>query len=439
VIEAAAVPRLGFTIVCASQRIRKQPLQEGTMNSRIMIVVLTMLLAAVPGMAQIWEVQNSGTTDDLKGVTFVDSLTGWAVGGGNQGGTILRTTDGGATWNLQNSGTQWGLYRVTFANCSTGWVAGMEGTILHTTNGGTDWVAQDPGPDGGGLDVSFVNDSTGWIIGGAATVLHTTNSGETWIQQPTGFSFTPKGLTFVDSVNGWVVGWPSMILHTGDGGAIWVRQGNDMLALYIFDAAFTDVQTGWAVGLFGEILHTDNGGATWVEQTSGSREYLAGAAFLDNLTGWVVGTGTILHTTDGGITWTPQSAGTGEFLSDVAFTDGNSGWVVGSAGTILRYRAPNSANDAHAPLVPNAFFLEQNYPNPFNPSTTLRFGVPVASEVMLNVFDLQGRVVQHLFANAVPAGVHAVSWDCPGCPSGTYLARLQAGSHVLQRRMVLVK
>jgi hypothetical protein len=65
--------------------------------------------------------------------SFTDANTGTAVG---QGGTILRTTDGGASWVAQESGTMEYLQGVLFTDANTGTVVGSAGTILRTTNGG---------------------------------------------------------------------------------------------------------------------------------------------------------------------------------------------------------------------------------------------------------------------------------------------------------------
>ena len=54
--------------------------------------------------------------------------------------------------------------------------------------------------------------------------------------------------------------------------------------------------------------------------------------------------------------------------------------------------------------TPDAFQLHQNYPNPFNPSTTIRFDLPVATEVHLAVYDLLGREVVRLVDGQLQAG-----------------------------------
>ncbi|MEE9269605.1 MAG: hypothetical protein V3V49_05020, partial [Candidatus Krumholzibacteria bacterium] len=80
-----------------------------------------------------WVSQTSGTTNDLRDVSFTDAMTGTAVG---RGGTIIRTTDGGRSWVSQTSGTLSTLLGVSFTDATTGTAVGVGGTILRTTTGG---------------------------------------------------------------------------------------------------------------------------------------------------------------------------------------------------------------------------------------------------------------------------------------------------------------
>ena len=75
----------------------------------------------------------------LRCVSFTDVNTGTAVG---DFGTILRTTNGGATWVSQSSGTEHVLTGVSFTDANSGTVVGGSGTILHTSNGGANWASQ---------------------------------------------------------------------------------------------------------------------------------------------------------------------------------------------------------------------------------------------------------------------------------------------------------
>ncbi|MDP2886152.1 MAG: FG-GAP-like repeat-containing protein [Ignavibacteria bacterium] len=89
--------------------------------------------------------------------------------------------------------------------------------------------------------------------------------------------------------------------------------------------------------------------------------------------------------------------------------------------------------------VPAEFSLEQNYPNPFNPSTKISFSLPSTSYVSLRVFDVMGREVATLVSEELSAGNHTRQWNATGMPSGVYLYRLQAGSYVQTRKLILLK
>ncbi len=88
---------------------------------------------------------------------------------------------------------------------------------------------------------------------------------------------------------------------------------------------------------------------------------------------------------------------------------------------------------------PVTYALRQNYPNPFNPSTTIRWELPLASQVRLVVYDILGREVAVLVDGRLPAGVHEKLLDASGLPSGVYLCRLQAGGYTETRKMLLVE
>ena len=89
--------------------------------------------------------------------------------------------------------------------------------------------------------------------------------------------------------------------------------------------------------------------------------------------------------------------------------------------------------------LPDAYALDANYPNPFNPSTTIGYAVPKATDVRLSIYDLQGREVAELVTATQAAGRYEVTWDASGIASGVYLYRIQAGTFVATRSLVLVK
>lgn len=90
--------------------------------------------------------------------------------------------------------------------------------------------------------------------------------------------------------------------------------------------------------------------------------------------------------------------------------------------------------------APLRFELAQNYPNPFNPATSLSFTLQVSGLTSLKIYDIIGREVATLVNEILEAGVyHQITFNASGLASGLYFARLESGSNVLMRKMLLLK
>ena len=91
--------------------------------------------------------------------------------------------------------------------------------------------------------------------------------------------------------------------------------------------------------------------------------------------------------------------------------------------------------------IPLDYVLEQNYPNPFNPSTQIRFGIPMADNVRLSVYNALGQEVAVLHNGPIGAGYHTVTFEARDLSSGLYFYRLNSsnGQHLQIRKMLLMK
>jgi hypothetical protein len=112
--------------------------------------------------------------------------------------------------------------------------------------------------------------------------------------------------------------------------------------------------------------------------------------------------------------------------------------VVQADGTEVRSRAAT----VDTPVLPLA--LHQNRPNPFNPTTTIPFSLPIAANVKLSIYDVEGKLVKTLADGLFDEGRAEVVWDgtnARGEPagSGVYWYRLAAGDKVFTKKMVLLK
>ena len=93
---------------------------------------------------------------------------------------------------------------------------------------------------------------------------------------------------------------------------------------------------------------------------------------------------------------------------------------------------------------PEAFALLNNYPNPFNPETTIKYHLPEAAQVKLEVYNMVGQVVRTLVNNQQNAGRYVVQWNAANdngqnLASGIYLYRIQAGDFHEVKKMLLLK
>jgi uncharacterized protein YjiK len=88
---------------------------------------------------------------------------------------------------------------------------------------------------------------------------------------------------------------------------------------------------------------------------------------------------------------------------------------------------------------PSVFQVFPNYPNPFNPSTSIRYQLPVHSDVEISIFNNLGREIVTLVSEAQSAGHHQVEWDASGYASGIYYYVIKANSYQDVKKMVLIK
>lgn len=87
------------------------------------------------------------------------------------------------------------------------------------------------------------------------------------------------------------------------------------------------------------------------------------------------------------------------------------------------------------------FALHSTSPNPFERSTLIRFELPEASRVQIEVFDAQGRRVRSVADRSFEPGVHSLEWDGADASGrrvgpGVYLVRMRAGGFRADRRVI---
>ena len=136
--------------------------------------------------------------------------------------------------------------------------------------------------------------------------------------------------------------------------------------------------------------------------------------------------------------------GGGNFLASLEKGRGRMGTMCAVEEEVLGQAAaksllPTPEQPAEVPRGPSRPELLGNYPNPFNPSTTIRYDLPARSHVTLSVFNTLGQEVAALQNGDQEAGYHSVRFDGTGLASGVYFYRLQAGTYVETRKLLLMK
>ena len=288
---------------------------------------------------QGWFNQNSGTTNNLNSVFFINDSIGWIAG---DGGKILKTTNGGENWINQNTNINNSLLSINFIDQNIGWAIGAHGAIIKTTNGGNDWINQSIGIDYELKSIKFIDENIGWAVGfyyssALGIILKTTNGGTDWSTQTILSQTGLISVDFVDENNGWIAGWHGRIQKTTNGGLNWVTSQLSTYN-YLFSICFINENIGWVSGQVQTIYKTTDGGVNWISQYSGINSLLRSIHFVDQNYGWAAGAGptggSILFTTDGGINWAFQKNDVINLYS-IYFINHNKGWAVGEQGNIL--------------------------------------------------------------------------------------------------------
>ena len=89
--------------------------------------------------------------------------------------------------------------------------------------------------------------------------------------------------------------------------------------------------------------------------------------------------------------------------------------------------------------VPIKFAIVNNYPNPFNPTTTINITVEIRHATSLNIYDINGRLIDLVFQGELEIGTHEFQWEGTNYFSGVYFIKMKSGDYVQTRKMILLK
>jgi len=320
---------------------------------------------------------------------FIIAGMTYSIGTGSENIWLIKTdSSGNAIWN-KTYGEGTGNYVIPTSDGGyivSGTVLGPFRPILIKTDsmGDTLWTKiYDVGIGWGSGECVQETTSGGYVLLASysnAYLIKTDASGDTlWVKKYGGSDWD----------------WGQSFQQTSDGGYIIVGETES------FGAGGRDV---W-------IIKADSSGDTlWMKSLGGS-DYDLGFS--------------IQQTTDGGYIICGRTKSFGAGNNDV--------WLIKIAPD------PNDVENENQLSILNNYILKQNYPNPFNPTTSIKYQIPELSFVTLKVYDVLGSKVATLVNKGQPQGNYEIEFDATTLPSGIYFYRIQAGSFVETKKMVLLR
>lgn len=415
-------------------------------------IVVLLILIAGEVICSNWQTIFTGQTNMLRGVFFINTNTGFAVGEG----VIVKTTNSGNNWTISNS--RFNLKSVFFIDVQTGFAIGKSndsGFVLKTTNSGSTWTSQYLSFLSAGYEyqrVLFVNTTTGYIMNQSANWYKTTNAGLFWVLnnplagynirdvgktstlfyavgRNTGSVLKPAYWTSNDEIN-----FSSAIICNE------CSNGDYGQRLRIFDTV-SYLVTGSSLESPSNLYRKTSSHPNW--QSIGGGNYLQ-TFFVNENYGFYCSYGVpnsfARATSNGGVSWvydTLFAIGS----RDIFFCNSTVGFVVGDNGLIGKTinGGGTIGVEVISTNVPDKFSLMQNYPNPFNPITIIEFTLPQKQFIKLKIFDSMGREIETLANQDLAIGSYRVSWNAGNFSSGIYYYRIEGKDFTTTRKMVLIK
>lgn len=432
------------------------------MKMKFRILVLTIsALTSINLLNAQWVQQNSGTNEMLTDVAMLDTATAIAVG---RDGSILRTSNAGTTWTNVAAPLSFGgpWNGVSFFDTMYGIVVGDHGLVMTTINGGQNWIGDVIPLDQKCLSALHVGPANIYVGADSGWICHSVDSGKTWSSEKISslpirslfawrgtyvwglpiyaltpyslcakmeFPSSPRNETILTDFQGMgSEAFSGEFCNGGGAGLIVGVQGDKRAAPAIIRKAMSD--TVWRE------VSTDisqDGTLLGVSAPSENVIYVCGSD------------GMVFKSTNGGDTWIAAAVPTTRNLNAIYFFDETQGFAVGDSGVILytsNGRVTNvSDQECHLPIK---FMLEQNYPNPFNAETTIRYQLPSAGHVNLDIYNMQGQRIRKLLNREQAIGSYQIMWDSKndegtGVASGIYFLQIKTGGWARTIKMVLIR
>jgi photosystem II stability/assembly factor-like uncharacterized protein len=238
----------------------------------------------------------------------------------------------------------------------------------------------------------------------------------------------------------------SAIYRTVDGGTSWTKLTTTAMTNYVYAIAVSPVSPATILAATGGgIYRSTDFGASWTKMSSS-----IGTCYdilIDPQSPTRIWLGTysqgVYQSLDGGATWTAMNAGLGDLCVNKLALNPSSWLFAGTDGAAM-YRWSLSVGTEEWESAPVETPGLVATPNPAVAGASIRYSLQSASEVVISVFDIQGRLVGSIDDGYQPSGEHEVWWsadDTNGSPlaPGMYFIRLVSGSDVSTGSLVLIE
>lgn len=423
------------------------------------------------------------------GITFLDSLNGYAVGLKKS----YKTIDGGKTWSVLPKVINLDINDFYFFNKDNFFLSGERG-IYFSDDGGENIIKSfDNGI--GVLSIDFVSSSTGWAVNKGKIILKTTDGGQTWAGDTVTSASAPSIISVSDRPDdngGFVIikfersnldglinserllsyeiysvekNWLNYKTNVVPNQQLFyeieIRTQKDSIAENKNEQFFqvvavtssnrykSNVMSGYSVDnlppespLILEGTYV-NGEVKLLWRKSNSEDFLKYEIFrsenelfqIDSLDVYAELTDTIFIDTS-----IPSE--NISFLYYKVFAVDSSGLRSEESS---EYPVNLQITNVNTSIKSYDLSLVQNYPNPFNPTTKIKFTVSSALATAQSVstklvlYNLLGQEVQTLLNKKLLPGNYEVEFDGSNLPSGIYLYKLTCGNNSLTKKMMLLK
>lgn len=357
---------------------------------------------------------------------------------------LFKSTNQGDEWFTINNGLPPVVNFNSVVKSGQFLVAGGEGVWLSSNNG-ANWYRTTSGVDSNEYVFSFSAD--GNIVyaafGEPSAVGISTDNGNTWTKNLNGIT-SSQLITGVTKLGAslFATHMALGVYESTDNGASWSLHSG-AIGAQDKNAIVTSGANLCVAATNGVWTSTDNG-VTWDHNlTTG---FLTGFGKHGDYL-YAVGSLPPYRSSNDGVTWTvvddnglvSSINNTIQFTSQYAF--------INTFGIGVYRRSLSEITDVEQESLagyPQAYQLHQNFPNPFNPVTKIKFSIPSnvkreMSNVLLKVYDVLGIEVATLIDEYKPAGNYEVEFYASELSSGTYFYRLNAGSFIETKKMILLR